>query len=349
MWFDVISSIVLRTEIALAVQLATVHEHRRELRVVLGGADETAGAREVRRAAQAVLIGQLLQTVLRAAIERDDARGAIGQEREPGVLHAERIEEALFQEAIERLSRRDLDDAAEDVEPGEPAVTPQRAGLESRAPFAPSFGMYVASVSSGARCASDADARWPRPPLISPEPCVSRSRTVISRDRRNQIDFHRWTAATAPDHRLRGSGAASDPGFGTATFIPLNSGMNRDTGSVSRSLPSSTIIITATAVTGFDIEASRKMPSFGMGRLVSMSMRPCASWCAMRPLRTTIVTAPAMDLGVDVALHGVVDAREPLRREPELLGFAGDNRARLQRHGQDGTGNDHGKERRIRR
>src|SRR4029453_2434302 len=47
---------------------------------------------------------------------------------------------------------------------------------------------------------------------------------------------------------------------------------------------------------GFYIEASRKIPSLGMGRLVSRSITPCPSRCAMRPLRTTIVTAPARDL-----------------------------------------------------
>jgi len=50
--------------------------------------------------------------------------------------------------------------------------------------------------------------------------------------------------------------------------------MKRDTGSVSRTFPSSIIIITATAVIGFDIDASRKMPSFGIGFFDSRSSRP---------------------------------------------------------------------------
>ena len=50
--------------------------------------------------------------------------------------------------------------------------------------------------------------------------------------------------------------------------------MKRDTGSVRRTFPSSTIIITATAVIGFDIDARRKMPSFGIGFFDSRSCRP---------------------------------------------------------------------------
>ena len=76
----------------------------------------------------------------------------------------------------------------------------------------------------------------------------------------------------------RGGGPAGPParapGFGMATLAPLNSGMKRETGSVRRTLPSSTIIITATAVIGLDIDASRKIPSFGIGFFDSRSCRP---------------------------------------------------------------------------
>ena len=68
--------------------------------------------------------------------------------------------------------------------------------------------------------------------------------------------------------------------------------MKRDTGSLRRIFPSSTSIITAAPVIGFDIEASRKMPSFGIGFFDSMSISPCASKWAMRPLRATSVTTP---------------------------------------------------------
>ena len=79
-----------------------------------------------------------------------------------------------------------------------------------------------------------------------------------------------------------------------ATFGFLNSGMKRDTGSVRRSFPSSISIRIATPVTGFDIDAMRKIASLRIGVFASTSIRPCASKCAMRPLRDTIVTAPVI-------------------------------------------------------
>ena len=69
--------------------------------------------------------------------------------------------------------------------------------------------------------------------------------------------------------------------------------MKRDTGSVSRSFPSSISIMIATPVTGFDIDAMRKMASLRIGVFESRSMTPCASKCAVRPRRATSVTAPA--------------------------------------------------------
>ena len=80
----------------------------------------------------------------------------------------------------------------------------------------------------------------------------------------------------------------------TATFISLNSGMNFETGSPSRIFPSSTSIMTATAVMGLDMEASRKMVSLAMGFFDSRSISPCASKCTMLPRRATRVTAPQM-------------------------------------------------------
>jgi hypothetical protein len=69
--------------------------------------------------------------------------------------------------------------------------------------------------------------------------------------------------------------------------------MNFDTGSLSRTLPSSTSIITATPVMGFDMDASRKMLSFAIGLFASMSAKPWASKYAILPRRATRVTAPA--------------------------------------------------------
>ena len=71
--------------------------------------------------------------------------------------------------------------------------------------------------------------------------------------------------------------------------------MNRDTGSVSRTLPSSIIIRIETPTIGLVIDMIRKMASFCIGRFDSMSIRPCASKCPMRPLRATSVTAPEND------------------------------------------------------
>ena len=47
-----------------------------------------------------------------------------------GVGHVERIEDALFQEDVERFAGSDLDDAAKRVETIGGAVHPTRAGLE---------------------------------------------------------------------------------------------------------------------------------------------------------------------------------------------------------------------------
>ena len=64
---------------------------------------------------------------------------------------------------------------------------------------------------------------------------------------------------------------------GIATFVSLNSGMKRDTGSDRRTFPSSTSIRMATPVTGFVIEAMGKMVSLRIGAFASMSISPCAS------------------------------------------------------------------------
>ena len=122
----------------------------------------------------------------------------------------------------------------------------------------------IAARSSFGFCGSFAISARLIGPLPRPEECVSRSRTVMARVAGTSVYFG-------------GAAPGVEPGSGTATFISLNSGMNRETGSVSRTLPSSTIIRTATAVTTFDMEASRNTESFIMGLWPSTSMRPCAS------------------------------------------------------------------------
>jgi hypothetical protein len=92
--------------------------------------------------------------------------------------------------------------------------------------------------------------------------------------------------------RAGGGGGAAGAAWGTATFNRWSSGMNRDTGSVSRIFPSSTSIRIETPTTGLVIDMMRKIASFCIGFLASMSIRPCASKWAMWPWRATSVTAP---------------------------------------------------------
>ena len=116
-----------------------------------------------------------------------------------------------------------------------------------------------------------------------------------------------------------------------ATFVSLNSGMKRDTGSVSRSLPSSISIRMATPVIGFDIDAMRKIASFRIGVFASRSISPCASKCATLPRRDTIVMRAGDLAAVDVALDHLVDPLQPLRRQADGFGLVGRQRRRGQR------------------
>ena len=107
--------------------------------------------------------------------------------------------------------------------------------------------------------------------------------------------------------------------------------MKRDTGSVSRSLPSSISIRMATPVIGFDIDAIRKMASFRIGVFASRSIKPCASKCATLPRRDTIVIAPVICAAIDVALDHLVDPLEALRRQADGFGLVGWQRRRGER------------------
>ena len=71
--------------------------------------------------------------------------------------------------------------------------------------------------------------------------------------------------------------------FSTLRFA--SSGSSRSTGSSSLSLPSSTSIITATAVIGFVIEASANIVSRFIGMPASLSWKPRAETYAMVPWR----------------------------------------------------------------
>ena len=80
---------------------------------------------------------------------------------------------------------------------------------------------------------------------------------------------------------------------GTTTVVFLKAGMNFETGSSMTILPSSISITAATLVMAFDIEAMRKMASFGIGTCFSRSSSPKLWKCATFPLRITSVTSPA--------------------------------------------------------
>src|SRR5262249_14758412 len=73
---------------------------------------------------------RLLQTGGAFPVQRRETSGSRVGQREPGVLHAERIEQPLLEESIEGLTGYHLDHAAEHVHARAGAVAPPRAGLE---------------------------------------------------------------------------------------------------------------------------------------------------------------------------------------------------------------------------
>ncbi|MGA8923980.1 MAG: hypothetical protein WB682_12620 [Candidatus Dormiibacterota bacterium] len=83
--------------------------------------------------------------------------------------------------------------------------------------------------------------RWPKPSLN-----VSRSRTVIG--------------------RFAGTVESTGPPTSLSTLRAASSGSNRSTGSSRRNRPSSTRIMAAAAVTGLDMDATRKIESRLTGR-----------------------------------------------------------------------------------
>src|SRR3954454_904661 len=117
-----------------AVQLPAAPEHLREAVVVGGGGDEAAAAREelgagLERVAEDVVGHQ--PAGCERAVEPGEAAGVRGVgagETEGGVGHAERGEDPLLEEAVERQPGRDLDDPAEHV--GGDGVVPLGTGLE---------------------------------------------------------------------------------------------------------------------------------------------------------------------------------------------------------------------------
>ena len=76
-------------------------------------------------------------------------------------------------------------------------------------------------------------------------------------------------------------------GGGTKTVVFAKDGIQRETGASSAIRPSSTSMSAATVVTAFDMDAIRKIASFGIGILFSTSREPNASRSTTRPPRAT--------------------------------------------------------------
>src|SRR5581483_7747997 len=103
-------------------------QHLREPEIILRRAHEPAAAREV-RAVHEGRIRLRLEAGGRPTVERGEP-GSRLRRVEERVFHAERLEEALAEEAVGALPGRHLDDADEDVEARLGTVGPPRARLE---------------------------------------------------------------------------------------------------------------------------------------------------------------------------------------------------------------------------
>ena len=215
------------------------------------------------------------------------------------VVHAERREDALLDEFVERLSGRDLDHARQGVDPREAAVAPLRPRLEVERDLrhAGDVGLQRVLARPG-RVDSFGACRVPIPPLPRPEVCVNRSRIVTCRSA--------GTSSTLPS-------------FSTATFRSLNSGMNFETGSVRRTLPSSISIITATPVTGLVEEAMRKRASVVIGLLRLGVRQAVGREVDDLPLAGDERHGPGDVMLVDVTLDDLVDATQPFGRDTHVL------------------------------
>ncbi len=119
-----------RAEQPLAVQLAAVGEHLAEPGVVLGLRDQPAGTRGI-SLREAEERGDLAHLVGTRPVDGGQTVGALVRPVEEGrVVHAERREDAILDEFVERLPGRDLDHARQGVDPREAAVAPLRPRLE---------------------------------------------------------------------------------------------------------------------------------------------------------------------------------------------------------------------------
>ena len=243
-----------------------------------------------------------------------------------GVLHLERIEDALLDEAIDRHARRHFDDARQHVEAGGGAVRPAGARLELERHLADAWDVVrqrllrtgrdraIREVAVGA-----ADhARRVRENVADLHLALNRNGVVTGLRRRAPRPPCAPAAGAGAGPAPRAPGAA---GSETATVMFFHSGMNFEIGSCSRTLPSSIIISVATPMTGLVIDMMREDAVLDH-RLLGFQVH--------RPERFVIADAAvARDqrhrareaAGGDVPLHELGNPLQAVSRETDFLGF----------------------------
>ena len=152
----------------------------------------------------------------------------------------------MLLELEQRLPRHHLDDAAEYI--GRMPVVPQRSRLFGQRQLCQAVGK-LSIVEIGFE---QTGIRVELPHRAVAVEAIGDARGVAQQ----VLDGDR----TVERLELQ-PGLPSSPGFSTPTLVSANAGMYFERGSSSLSLPSSTSIIAATEVIGFDIEYRRKMVS----------------------------------------------------------------------------------------
>ena len=115
-----------------AVELTAVGEHLGEAQVVGCGRDQTAPSRQERRhlpvAAALRIVDQRQTLVRRPCVAGRQPVDLLFRDHEPGVGHADPVEQLRLQVIVEPLARDDLDQSCADV--GRHRIEPARAGVE---------------------------------------------------------------------------------------------------------------------------------------------------------------------------------------------------------------------------
>ena len=158
-------------------------------------------------------------------------------------------------------------------------------------------------------------AELPIGPLMRPDVCVNKiEHRDLARCGR-LVERGRRVAGARPGPQRR----PGRPGFAMPTSRFAYAGMNRDTGSLSRTLPSSASMRIATAATGFDIDAIRNIESGCIGRF------DCEIHDALRLEIGDLAVArdechgPGDLAGRDRALDELVHALQALARKADAL------------------------------